>query len=304
MVSSYILSIHEKFRRNAKPHEFEELVLARDSCLPTGCWQHFPAGICLRGVEAFVKQGSIVRKIWGSADTILFIFGGAAAEFALNKAVDWLYFTGRLPADPIGRLFSTVTYARHIVFSPRDKTHAIIDNMRSIHTTLETNRGYRIPDWAYRDVLFMLIHYSISSFEALYRKLSEGEKQEVFDVFYRVGVRMGIAGLPGTYRDWMPVYREHLENDLEVSDYTRDLYAQYKKHLGPLRFRILTEAQVLVVPDKVRAMLHLPDTSLLSPVLPFYKLSRSLKLDWWITSILLPVEYKKQIKALNKQEVV
>ncbi len=68
-------------------------------------------------MELFVEKKSVVRKIWGKSDTILFIFAGAAAEFALNKAVDWLYFTGRLPADPIGRLFSTVTYARSIVFA-------------------------------------------------------------------------------------------------------------------------------------------------------------------------------------------
>jgi hypothetical protein len=65
----------------------------------------------------FVEQNSIVRKIWGNSDTVLFIFGGAAAEFALNKAVDWLYFTGRLPTDPLGRLFSTVSYARKIIFA-------------------------------------------------------------------------------------------------------------------------------------------------------------------------------------------
>jgi hypothetical protein len=65
----------------------------------------------------FVGKHSIVRKIWGKADTVLFIFAGAAAEFALNKAVDWLYFTGKLPANPLDRLFSTVTYARKIVFS-------------------------------------------------------------------------------------------------------------------------------------------------------------------------------------------
>jgi hypothetical protein len=53
----------------------------------------------------FVSEGSIVREIWGKADTILFIFAGASAEFALNKSVDWLYFTGKLPADPLGRLF-------------------------------------------------------------------------------------------------------------------------------------------------------------------------------------------------------
>ncbi|MCB0432341.1 MAG: DUF2236 domain-containing protein, partial [Mangrovimonas sp.] len=64
----------------------------------------------------FVDQKSIVRKIWGNSDTILLIFAGASAEFALNKAVDWLYFTGKLPNDPLGRLFSTVAYARKIVF--------------------------------------------------------------------------------------------------------------------------------------------------------------------------------------------
>jgi hypothetical protein len=64
-----------------------------------------------------MSKNAIVRQIWGNADTILFIFGGAAAEFSLNKAVDWLYFTGKLPADPLGRLFSTVVYAQQILFA-------------------------------------------------------------------------------------------------------------------------------------------------------------------------------------------
>jgi hypothetical protein len=53
-------------------------------------------------MKTFTPQDSIVRRIWGKSDTVLFIFAGAAAEFALNKAVDWLYFTGKLPSDPIG----------------------------------------------------------------------------------------------------------------------------------------------------------------------------------------------------------
>lgn len=253
-------------------------------------------------MDWFVKNDSVVKKIWGNADTILFIFGGAAAEFALNKAVDWLYFTGRLPADPIGRLFSTVTYARQIIFSSRETAHAIIDKMRMIHTGVEHKRGSNIPDWAYRDVLFMLIHYSIHSFELLYRRLSEAEKEEVFNVFYRVGARMGLTGLPTSYRDWIPVYKQHLENDLQKSSYTVDLYKQYKKHLGSFRFRILKEAQILVVPDKVKELLNLGNISLLTPVLPFYKLSRKIKIDWWLASILLPDQYKTQIKALNNRE--
>ena len=78
-------------------------------------------------MEFFVQKDSIVRRIWGKSDTILFIFAGAAAEFALNKAVDWLYFTGRLPADPLGRLFSTVTYARRIVFSKNEEALKAIE---------------------------------------------------------------------------------------------------------------------------------------------------------------------------------
>src|SRR5258705_10499505 len=111
-------------------------------------------------MQFFVEKNSIVRKIWGKSDTVLFIFAGAAAEFALNKGFDWLYFTGKLPADPIGRLFSTVSYARRIVFSSMDNANKAIDIIRQIHTAVEQNRAAAIPDWAYRDVLFMLIHYS------------------------------------------------------------------------------------------------------------------------------------------------
>src|ERR1700676_4345158 len=107
-------------------------------------------------MEWFVEKKSIVRWIWGKGDTILFIFGGAAAEFALNKAVDWLYFTGKLPGDPLTGLFSNVSYARQIVFSEKEDALKAIDKITAIHTGIEKSRGNSIPDWAYRDVLFML----------------------------------------------------------------------------------------------------------------------------------------------------
>src|SRR6476660_978064 len=120
-------------------------------------------------MECFVDKNSIVRRIWGRSDTILFIFAGASAEFALNKAVDWLYFTGRLPSDPIGRLFSTVAYAKKIVFSDYESALRAIDQITAIHKNVEASRGTQIPDWAYRDVLYMLIDYSIRAFEVLER---------------------------------------------------------------------------------------------------------------------------------------
>ena len=246
-----------------------------------------------------MNDDSIVRRIWGKSDTILFIFAGAAAEFALNKAVDWLYFTGRLPADPLGRLFSTVTYARLIVFSENKNALKAIDAMRQIHSTVEQKRGAVIPDWAYRDVLFMLIHYSIAAHELLEKKLTEEEKQEVFDVFYRVGSRMGLKGLPATFPEWVKMREDHLNNNMDKSKYTIDLFKQYRKHLGPFRYVLLIEGQKLVVPPQVRRMLGLNKFSFLSPVIPLYKFSRVFKMDWLIKSAVLPSAYKKQIRELD-----
>jgi hypothetical protein len=250
-------------------------------------------------MQLFVEKDSIVRKIWGKGDTVLFIFAGASAEFALNKAVDWLYFTGKLPSDPLGRLFSTVRYARLIVFASMVEANASIDSLRKIHGTVEQNRGFSIPDWAYRDVLFMLIHYSIAAYELLEKKLTAGEKEEVYNVFYHVGTRMGLKELPSTYIEWLPVRQSHLMEDLQESKYTTDLFKQYKKHLGGLRYKILIDAQKLVIPQHVKRLLRFNDFSLLSIAVPIYKLSRVLGMDNFLKNALLPSEYKTQIKELD-----
>ncbi|MEO5778000.1 MAG: oxygenase MpaB family protein [Flavobacterium sp.] len=250
-------------------------------------------------MQFFAKKDSIVRQIWGKSDTVLFIFAGASAEFAINKAVDWLYFTGKLPSDPLGRLFSTVRYAKLIVFSSMDEANASIDSLRKIHGAVEQNRGATIPDWAYRDVLFMLIHYSIASFELLERKLTDDEKEEVYNVFYRVGARIGLKELPLTYIEWLPVREEHLIENLQKSDYTDDLFKQYRKHLGAVRYLVLTEGQKLVVPQYVKKLLNLTNFSLLSIVIPIYKFSRIIKLDKLFKNIILPSEYKSQIDDLD-----
>jgi hypothetical protein len=250
-------------------------------------------------MQFFVDKNSIVRQIWGKSDTVLFIFAGASAEFALNKAVDWLYFTGKLPSDPIGRLFSTVSYAKKIVFSSLEEAHRAIDNMRKIHSAVELKRGSEIPDWAYRDVLFMLIHYSIASYELLEKKLSIEEKAEVYDVFYRLGSRMVVKDLPLTYQEWLPVRQSHLMEDLQKTEFSIDLFRQYKKHLGGTRFRVLIEAQKLVIPPRVKELLNFSDISFLPPAVPLYKISRLMKMDWMIKKILLPSEYMDQINELD-----
>lgn len=250
-------------------------------------------------MKYFVEEKSIVREIWSKSDTIIFIFAGSAAEFALNKAVDWLYYTGKLPSDPIGRLFSTVDYARLIVFSEYEAAIKAIDKITGIHSALESARQQAIPDWAYRDVLFMLIHYSIAAFELLERKLTAHEKEDVFDVFYRMALQMKLKGLPENFSQWEIMRAEHLENDLQKSEYTIHLFRQYKKHLGSFRYRLLLEGQALVVPERVNGLLQLGKFSWLSLIIPPYKLSRKLKLDWILKSLVLPKNYKGRIKELD-----
>lgn len=253
----------------------------------------------LKTAEPFVEQNSIVRKIWGKADTVMFIFAGSAAEFALNKAVDWLYFTGKLPADPIGRLFSTVTYARAIIFAAKDDALKAIDKITSIHSAVEQSRNATIPDWAYRDVLYMLIHYSIAAYELLEQKLTDAEKEEVFVVFYKVGSRMQLKNLPGNYAAWEKDYAQHLQNDLAKSNFTTDLFKQYKKHLGAFRYYILIEAQKLLVTKRVHALLEFGNFSMMRLIIPAYKLCRLINLDGILKAAVLPEKYKAQIKELD-----
>lgn len=247
----------------------------------------------------FVPPGSIVRRVWGQSDIVLFIFAGAAAEFALNKAVDWLYFTGKLPADPIGRLFSTVAYARQIIFSDEPSAHAAIQRIRQIHSGVEQSRGSNIPDWAYRDVLYMLIHYSIAAFELLERKMSAAEQEELTSVFLQVGARMGIPGLPAGYNDWRSAYTQQLSSNLQYGAYTADLYRQYRKHLGSLRYWILLQTQSLLVPPATSRLLQMKPSLLLRMLLPLYRLSRKVRLNRMLQAFLVPGAYRKQVKQLE-----
>ncbi len=248
----------------------------------------------------FVPEGSIVRRIWGDSDTVLFIFAGAAAEFALNKAVDWLYFTGRLPADPLGRLFSTVAYAHRIIFSPAAEAHRALDSITAIHSAVEGARQATIPDWAYRDVLYMLIHYTCASFELLYRPLTAAEQEDIFHVFLNMGSRMGLKDLPDNYNAWIPDRADHLKADLAFSNFTKDLFKQYKKHLGRLRYALMLGVQSLLLPHHARKLLGMGKGKYFKPVIQLYRLARWARVHEPLRGLLLPGQYRKEIEAMNR----
>ncbi|MFY8181027.1 MAG: oxygenase MpaB family protein [Flavobacterium sp.] len=252
----------------------------------------------------FVNEKSIVREIWKNTDTVLLIFAGSAAEFALNKAVDWLYFTGKIPTNPLERLFSTVEFAQNIVFAENEKALATIDKITQIHQGVEKSRGQTIPDWAYRDVLYMLIDYSIRSFELLERKLETSEKEEIFDVFSRLGIRMGLKNLPNNYNDWLIDRNLHLQNDLLKGTFTIHLFEQYRKHLGNSRHFILLEIQKILVPKIVFKMLFVPSNFPTKTLLKLYKISKTLKVDYLVKAILLPKKHKESITNIGKYETL
>jgi len=70
-----------------------------------------------------------------------------------------------------------------------------------------------------------------------------------------------------------------------------------------MRFKVLTEAQKLVVPQRVKELLHFSDISFLSPAVPVYKVARLMKMDWLLKNMLLPSDYKQQINDLNEPGV-
>ena len=247
----------------------------------------------------FAGQDSIVRKIWGNGDTILFVFGGAAAEFALNRAVDWLFYTGELPRDPIGRLFSTARFAQEIVFVDEDTAQRTLQRIRAIHGVVEQQREQRIPDWANRDVLYMLIDYSERAYELLHRPLTPSEQSELYDVFRRVGVGLGIPDLPTSYAEWQRDRDIHLERDLAPSPFTTALYERYREHLGPWRYHLLMQVQALLVPPRVRQLLGLAGTPWLRHAVPLYRTLVRVGLRPVVRGLLMPPQYLPEVRQLD-----
>ena len=221
--------------------------------------------------SGFVARGSIVRKIWGDTELVLLIFAGSAAEFALNRAVDWLFFTGQLPADPVGRLFSTVRYAQEIVFAEKQAAERTLARIHAIHGAVEHERGQSIPDWAFRDVLYMLIDYSERAHRMLYGPLSPAERKELYSVFKRVGEGLNVKALPEGYEEWRTDRRLHLMRDLDHSRHTALLYGQYRRHLGEWRYQILRGVQALLVPERVRRLLRLRRHTIFSALVGGYR---------------------------------
>ena len=213
----------------------------------------------------------VARRVWGSPDAILLIFAASAAEFAAIKAVDWLFFTGKLPEDPIGRFFGTVGFAQRIFFGDRGEAEAAVAAMDRAHRNVEGARGKPIPQWAYRDVLFMLIDYGEEAHEVVFGPMSPLEKDAHLEDALAVGRAMGLSDLPRTYDEYRAQRRRQLAEDYARSPLTDRLYARYRAVLGPLRFRMLKLVQASLVPDNLRPVLGLRRSRIIDLLLGLYR---------------------------------
>jgi len=248
----------------------------------------------------FVDPRSIVRKIWGNPDLVLLVFAGSAAEFALNRAVDWLFFTGKIPRDPIGRLFSTVSYAQDIVFASAETAKRTLGQINAVHGAVEHQRGQTIPDWAYRDVLYMLIDYSERSYGLLYKPLSPSQQDDLYEVFRRIGEELHVTELPATYADWQQDRLRHLVRDLAYSEHTSLLFQQYRRHLGPWRYHLLLQVQALLVPAEVRRLLHLSPNNLFSGLVSAYGIVELCNLQSVVHGLLIPPQYWDEVRRFDR----
>jgi hypothetical protein len=145
----------------------------------------------------------VARRIWSSPDAVLLFFAGGAAEFAALKAVDWLFFTTALPQAPVERFFETVHFAQRVFCTDPQTAATTIAIMNRIHRQVEAKRGRAIPAWAYRDVLFIVLHYGEVAHTVVFGPLAEADRLAYFAAVMTLGQAIDFA-LNATGSAWHP----------------------------------------------------------------------------------------------------
>lgn len=241
-----------------------------------------------------------LQRIWSSPDTLLLVFAGGAAEFAAIKAVDWLFFTNALPADPLQRFLETVRFAQHVFFRPPAQALATVATINHIHQQVETTRGESIPDWAYRDVLFLLIDYGERAHAIVYGPMSAVERQAHFAAILALGQAMHLPGLPTSYVGYREQRHQQLVEDYAHSPLTDRLNASYRAALGSWRYWLLRQIQACLIPAELRAITGLRPHWLTAMALRGYRYlpGGGDKLRW-IQRFLFPPHIVIQLRQLT-----
>ena len=205
----------------------------------------------------------ITRTIWGDTENILLIYAGSAAEFALNPENHWLFYTGKLPADPLRRFESTLQYQRKLFFTPQDSVPAIAKHIKNIHSDVEKKRSreqgeVRISDPAYVQVFSMLIEYGILGYEYLHRcRMTTEEKETYFNDIRSMALMMEIRDFPEDYSNYLARRSRMVANELQCNVFTPQLMDAYRKSLGPVCYWGLLQFQARFIHSILACRLNL-----------------------------------------------
>jgi uncharacterized protein (DUF2236 family) len=259
-------------------------------------------------IETLSQDNKIVspvaRRIWGNPDTVLLFFAGGSAEFAAIKAVDWLFYTNRLPSSPIERFFETMEFAQNVFLGKPDTSARSVKAINQIHKGVEKSRGMAIPQWAYKDVLFIILYYGERAHEVVFGPLSTQDRQSYFEAVMALGQLMHLQDLPQTYEQYLEQRKHHLIHDYEATTLTQELMQAYRKALGPVRYYLLTLVQACLVPQKINQVLGFTPNPVIRFLLRAYHYlpggGNKLRL---IQAIVLPVQYAGRLRRLAKKEI-
>jgi len=146
----------------------------------------------------------------------------------------------------------------------------------------------------------MLIAYSQRAHELMAGPLRAAQLEDLFASFLQVGRALHIPQLPETYEQWLQDRERHIERDLAYSDFTRRLFEQYRRQLGPWRYQLLLEIQALLVPQRVRELLKLrPKPLLIGSCLQAYSVAGRFGLQALAQRVLIPEAYWSEIDKLK-----
>jgi hypothetical protein len=205
----------------------------------------------------------ITRTIWGDAENIVLIYAGAAAEFALNPENHWLFYTGKLPTDPLHRFEKTLRYQRKLFFMPQEAVPALAKHIKEIHNGLEEKRSreqgeIKISDQAYLQVFSMLIEYGILGYEYLHRlKLTRDERETYFNDIRSIALMMEIRDFPADYSHYLARRDQMVVSELQCNVFTRELMAAYRKNLPPFCYWVLLQFQARFIHPTLACRLDL-----------------------------------------------
>lgn len=229
----------------------------------------------------------------------MLFFAGGAAEFAAIKAVDWLFFTGALPDAPVERFFETVRFAQRVFCGDPAQAAQTMKTINQIHRHVEMARADLIPQWAYRDVLFILFDYGVRAHTIVFGPMTSSEREAYYEACLAIGEAMHLTDLPLTCAAYETQRHQQLLDDYAHTPLTDELFARYHTALGWWRYWLLRRVQACLIPTELRTIVGLQPDWITLVLLRFYRYlpgggDKLRGLHW----LLLPHQYIGQLRDL------